>query len=84
MQLPHLQVGDIWTDLTDGLADGCYLVEARQAGNLLLGEVVYNREALDRAELFAPGAFTSVADPLVLRLQHDRAAAQQPPQQTTP
>ena len=54
------------------MADGCYLVEARQAGNLLLGEVVYNREALDRAELFAPGAFTSVADPLVLRLQHDR------------
>ena len=49
-----------------------HLVEARQAGNLLVGEVVYNREALDRPEMFEPGAFTSVADPLVLRLQHDR------------
>ena len=49
-----------------------HLVEARQAGNLLVGEVAYGRQALDRPEMFAPGAFSSVADPLVLRLQHDR------------
>ena len=49
-----------------------HLVEARAAGDRLIGEVVYNREALDRPEMFSPGAFTSQADPLVLRLQHDR------------
>ena len=49
-----------------------FLVEARQAGDRLIGEVVYNREALDRAEMFTPSAFTSIADPLELRLQHDR------------
>ena len=49
-----------------------FLVEARQAGDRLVGEVVYNREALDRAEMFTPSAFSSIADPLELRLQHDR------------
>ena len=49
-----------------------FLVEARQSGNRLIGEVLYNREALDRPEMFAPAAFSSIADPLVLRLQHDR------------
>ena len=34
--------------------------------------MVYGREALDRPEVFEPGAFTSQADPLELRLQHDR------------
>ena len=47
-------------------------IETRQAGDRLIGEVVYNREALDRPEMFEPGAFVSVSDPLLLRLQHDR------------
>ena len=58
-QLPHLVVGDVPTDLTDGLEPGRHLVEARAAGDRLVGEVVYNREALDRPEMFEPGAFTS-------------------------
>ena len=49
-----------------------HLVEARSAGGRLVGEVAYNREALDRPEMFEPGAFTSQSDPLNLTLQHDR------------
>ena len=49
-----------------------HLVEARAAGDRLVGELAYNVRALDRLEMFEPGAFSSVADPLNLTLQHDR------------
>ena len=49
-----------------------HLVEARAAGDRLIGEVAYNVRAFDRPEMFEPGAFTTQSDPLVLRLQHDR------------
>ena len=49
-------------------------VEFRASGRTVSGPVViWGETAQDRAERFEPGAFTSMADPLELDVQHDPA-----------
>lgn len=35
-QLPHLQVGDVPIDITDGLSAGCYVAQVREYGDGLV------------------------------------------------